>query len=361
MAADLLSQENLVLLNPRLPRFYIDWLRNEPPAQGNVYLLTSGTNATDDMQRKWVVLPKSAILAGAQALNLVVTATNNDVWGNCLPKFHIGGLAIDFRAADSAARVAVYDEPWSPPRFQEFLAYEGVTLTSLVPTQLFDLVTAGLRAPSSLRVVFVGGGTTSQELKSQAVALGWPVRRTYGMTETASQVALENETGAFRILPHCEVSSDSDQRLLIRGTSLLSAYIRADGQRINPLDPDGWFRTEDLGRVDGEILHLTGRAQDRIKVLGELVNLAQLRQHLLKFTSDSDAVLLPLPDARRETRLVLASTVPAETIVEDFNATVAPFERIQQVVRVDAIPVTELHKIRYGELINTVSRTIETS
>ncbi len=74
-------------------------------------------------------------------------------------------------------------------RFAEEMNEGAVTLTSLVPTQVHDLVQCALACPPSLRAVVVGGAELDPVLGERARELGWPVLQSYGMTEAASQVA----------------------------------------------------------------------------------------------------------------------------------------------------------------------------
>ena len=71
------------------------------------------------------------------------------------------------------------------------LADRGVTHTSLVPTQVHDLVKADLRAPETLKAIVVGGGHLDAATGRLARTLGWPVLASYGMTEAASQIATQ--------------------------------------------------------------------------------------------------------------------------------------------------------------------------
>jgi O-succinylbenzoic acid--CoA ligase len=127
---------------------------------------------------------------------------------------------------------------WNAVGFAQRCADAGVTMSSLVPAQVFDLVTQAVRAPAGLRAVVVGGGRLESGLGAAARALGWPVLQSYGMTETASQVATEPlehlESGfdpdALEVLPvwQCSVVNDS---LHLSGTALATGYVIHDGQQ----------------------------------------------------------------------------------------------------------------------------------
>lgn len=367
------SEENAILLNPRLPMADAQKLRalthsvtESGIVRGHVFLLTSGSTADS----KWVALSKTAILASSAAVNSHLDSHRRDVWCRCLPDFHIGGLAIESRATLSGARVVRLPAPvkWDAARFVAWVEEAQGTLGSLVPTQVFDLVTSGLAAPPSLRAVLVGGGALSPILQARARALGWPLLPTYGMTETASQVATAPLAAlaqtpdaecpvSLQILPHLEVSVSAGEGCLrVRGGSLLSGYLsQADGQP-QWTDPkrDGWFTTEDLGEVSGRHLMLTGRVQERIKIGGELSHLGRLRQIFDEVSGifASRLALVAVPDPRYESLIqVIAETgVPDAAVTEAiqrFNERVLPFERVRGCRRLDCLPRTALGKIRW--------------
>ena len=69
----------------------------------------------------------------------------------------------------------------------EALERDGVTLMSLVTTQLTRLLEAGVDL-SGPRAILVGGGPVPLEVLEEAIGRGAAVVQTYGLTETASQV-----------------------------------------------------------------------------------------------------------------------------------------------------------------------------
>ena len=325
------SGESHVLLNPRLPaeeRAALE--RAAPPLRGHVFVATSGTTGVI----KLVALSKDAIVASAVAVNARLGARRQDGWCCVLPTFHVGGLGIHARAFLSGSRVI--SMAWDPKAF----ARTEATLASLVPAQVHDLVRLGLRPPSNLRLILVGGGAFDP-----STAPGWPVLASYGMSECASTVAVDDV-----LLPHLEARAEEDSRLAFRGASLFSGYAYADGTFVDP-KVDGWFVSEDLGSVDGRILHVRGRAGEFVKIGGESVDLGRLDRILREIAGD-DAAIVAVPDERLGHVIHLATTVDDAAIVEASNARVMPFERIRGVHRVDAIPRSPL-----GKLLRTVILT----
>jgi O-succinylbenzoic acid--CoA ligase len=331
---DWLSEDSHVLLNPRMPREERERLESfVVPLPAHLWLATSGTTGS----LKLTALSKRAMLASAAAVNRHLQSTADDVWLCVLPTFHVGGLGIYARAFLSGARVVTS-------------GWDGVTLASLVPAQVSDLVRARTPAPRSLRAVVIGGGALSSSLYDEARALGWPLLPSYGMTECCSQVATAPLSPLAPhpsplLLDHIEARIEEDGRLALRSEALFTGYATEEGF----VDPkiDGWFVTEDLASLEGRTLRVEGRRGDFVKIGGESVDLSRLGRILSEL--GADAAVVAIPDERLGHVIALAVASPDESIVESlvesFNARVFPFERARRVIRVPEIPRTPLGKI----------------
>lgn len=333
---------------------------------GHIWLSTSGSTAA-----KWVGLTRSALLASAQAVNTHLQSSSRDCWIAALPPFHVGGIGIWARAHLTGAAVCdFYTEEngrWSPQRFCERLSQVGGTLTSLVPAQLHDLIQARLTCPDSLRAVIIGGDCLAPALYQAAVDLNWPVLPSYGLTECASQVATASldswkakDFPALKILSHMQVQVQGE-RLAFRGPSLVSTYAYIDGTRVQFIDPkrDGWFVSEDRGKIFEDRLEVLGRCHQVIKIGGEKVDLACLQMRLqtlrLNLNLSDEVILVAVPDDRlgHILHLVVAGRQKSEEVnclKEHFNASVLPFERIRQTRMIPHMPKSALGKILMRDL-----------
>lgn len=332
MEIDWLSSESHVLLNPRMPedeRRRLESFVVELP--GHIWVATSGTTGA----LKLTALSKRALLASAAAVNRHLRSDAQDVWLCVLPAFHVGGLGIYARAFLSGARVVRS-------------GWEDVTLASLVPAQVSDLVRDRIVAPASLRAVVVGGGALSEELFGAARGLGWPLLPSYGMTECCSQVATATlQSRELILLDHMEARIEEDGRLALRSEALLSGYATEEGF----IDPKvgGWFVTEDLASLDGRLLRIEGRRGDFVKIGGESVDLSRLDRILASL--GADAAVFAVPDERLGHVIALAvASGDADEIARAFDARVFPFERARRVIRVAEIPRTPLGKIMRSRL-----------
>ncbi|MEW5983866.1 MAG: AMP-binding protein [Acidobacteriota bacterium] len=348
-----------------------------PPA--HLLVATSGSTAPREGGVRLVALSLEAFLASAVAVNAHLAAAPGDIWAHALPVFHVGGLGILARARLSGSRVvAAVDQKWSAHRYHERVASSGATLSALVPSQIHDLASAGLRAPSSLRAVVVGGARLDPSLYGAACALGWPCLPSYGLTETCSQVATarpgsagEAYPNALPILPHADLSLGPDGRIRVCASSLLTCYVSVDPAsgtaHVDDPKRGGWFETEDLGRLHAGGIEILGRADDMVKVLGELVSLAAVEGAVGCWLDDAghrrsliaDYAVVSLPHPRLGSELVLA-VVPApgpgagglraRDLAAGLKGRLGPLECPSRLIVVDVIPRTALGKVRRARL-----------
>lgn len=374
---DLHSQDNEILLNPRWPKAdyqklfsLATWAQEQQGLHGHVWVATSGSTADSVANTKLVALSKQALISSAQAVNFHLQSSASDIWTQVLPSFHVGGLGIEVRASLSGAKVvsAFKEQKWDVHYFYDVLKSQRCTLSSLVPTQVYDLVSNAYQAPSSLRAVVVGGGVFEVELYKKARSLGWPVLPSYGMTETASQIATASlsslQQEAFpevRLLSHAKVRKNSEGFLQVQAGSLFTCYAQNTENGMKVWDPkvEGWFTTEDRGEILDGCLYIQGRSKDYVKIGGEGTNVARLRSILegCAFELDSgwplQVALLDMPSDRLGAEIHLVSLLSAEgtqQVAQRYSERVLPFEKIRKIHYVKEIPRSDLGKILWGEL-----------
>jgi O-succinylbenzoic acid--CoA ligase len=370
------------ILNPKLSLLESEELKSlalQFPQKDGVWIASSGSTRKARNSVKLVALSKGALQASARSVNLHLCATARDVWAQVLPAFHVGGLGIETRARLSGAIVvpALRDGKWDADYFCKLSEEKNVTLASVVPTQVYDLLQLKIKPPSRLRVLLVGGGALSEELYFSARALGWPLLPSYGMTEACSTVAVAKistlETvptkyPAFEVLSHLEVRSNSENQLQIRGESLLTGYAfwtfenhQKTSHWIDPKDREGWYQTEDICELNHNGLKILGRETEFYKILGEGVSLpkleALLQQILVKRQiSPLLATIVAQPHLRDgwELQLIFAERMGLESaqgVFAEFNGQVLGYERLRSLRGVTEIPRTDLGKVNKSLLI----------
>lgn len=132
-----------------------------------------------------------------------------------------------------------------------------------------------------LRVLASGGSALDPELAACLEGLGWQLAIGYGLTETAPLLTL-HPPGAGRLgsvgraidgvelkiepplAPEASGAKGIGE-VLARGPNVFQGYYRRPAQTREAFTDGGWFRTGDLGRLDGQgFLYLYGRQQTLI-------------------------------------------------------------------------------------------------
>ncbi|OBH19797.1 o-succinylbenzoate--CoA ligase [Mycobacterium sp. E3247] len=300
--------------------------------------------------------PKGALLTAA-ALTASATATHNRLggpgsWLLALPPHHIAGLQVLVRSALAGSTPveldvsAGFDVAQLPAATRQLAS--GRRYTSLVATQLAKALTnpAAAAALAELDAVLLGGGPAPQGVLDAAAAAGVAVVRTYGMSETAGGCVYDGVP-----LDGVRVRVTDGGRIALGGATLAKGYR-------NPVHPDpfaerGWFRTDDLGALDGAgVLTVLGRADDAIST-GGLTVLPQLVEAALgSHPAIGDCAVFGLADDRLGQRVVAAVVVaagrPAPTldalrahVARTLDATAAP----RELHIVDALPRRGIGKV----------------
>ncbi len=357
------SKDSVVFLNERHGKktFFVSCIPRLPSLKSHIWLATSGRAC-----HKWVALSRKALLTSARAVNQHICATSRDRWGFCLPLFHVGGLSILARAHLSRSFCVSYGKKWSAKSFVDFLTEYKITLSSLVPTQVYDIVKAGQSCPSSVRTVVVGGENLNEALYLSAVNLGWPLLPSYGLTEAASQVATadisslnKKEMPLMKVLSHIQLKIVRGE-IAIQSESLLTGFVPLSSDSFSEFqDPkeNNWYFTGDQGVLKSSFLRIENSNQ--IKILGEKVNLKNLEEELmnilLKEPVSGKCVLLPVPEEREGFQMALVSDVfdrsVLSRVIQRFNEKVSPFERIRKVYFLPLLPLTGISKISQSALL----------
>lgn len=232
---------------------------------------------------------------------------------------HVGGLSILWRCAVAGATVIAPPATEDGTRWMVSEDPNAPTHASLVPTQLRDVLASGVR-PVHLKEVILGGASIAFELLQEAVNLDWPVRTSYGMTETASMVCLSSRWTAEDVqqatqprtsapvvhsgppLAHAEVDIDTS-RILVRSESL------ADGVA----DVGGWYAAQDAGVLDDQGRLVVNGRLDRVIISGgENIDPSLIEQALLRIPDIATATVIGVPDARWGERPIAFVTMASE-------------------------------------------------
>ena len=271
------------------------WEEENPPI---TVVLTSGTSGT----------PKAAVhrwsqhYFSARGSNENLPFKAGERWLLSLPLYHIGGIAILFRALLGGAAVVIGD----PGKITvDRILQDNITHVSMVATQLQRFVDAlkktHVRLP--LKAILLGGGPIPPPLIEEAYNLNLPLFTSYGSTEMCSQITatepgapLQHLLTAGKPLPFREVKISPDDEILVRGYTLFDGYWKHG--RVEPQqDTDGWFHTGDVGKwtVDG-YLKIVGRKDNMFVSGGENIHPEEIELCLLRHPDVQQAVVVDIPD-----------------------------------------------------------------
>jgi O-succinylbenzoic acid--CoA ligase len=307
----------------------VELLASVDPAAIHTVIYTSGTTG----RPRAVSLSHGNHLASARASAAVLGVSPDDRWLSPLPLFHVGGLAVLLRSALNGTTAVLGDS------FDD-----GVTLASLVPTQLARLRDAGFEAPPKLRAVLLGGGPAPRPLLEWAWGAGVPVRLTYGMTEASSQIATcEVGSRAAVPLPGVDLRIADDSEILVRG-----AMVSEDA-----LSADGWLHTGDRGSLDVEgRLTVEGRIKNLIVTGGENVAAEEVERVLLDHPAVEDAAVIGLPDPEwgEAVTAFVVLRAAAPDLLDRCRANLAPFKVPKRIEQVPALPRNAAGKLLRSEL-----------
>ncbi len=272
--------------------------------------------------------PKVALISQPQlkhaccAVNARLDLQAGDCWLCCLPLQHVGGLAILCRCAEAKASVVVHPR-FDAARVLADLTQHAVTHLSLVPPMLARLLDLDAPPPLALRVVVVGGQALDATLAQRALAAGWPITLSYGMTETFALLAsqrLTDPTAPPRLQPLPEIALDCPTcpqppaTLRLRGALLMAGYAhpgRIPGAGLC----DGWLTTDDLACQDSaQALMLAGRGDEQVVIAGINVQPSAIEARLRHAPGVVDCAVVALPEPIWGHRLVVfyvGTTTPA--------------------------------------------------
>ncbi|MDP4027085.1 class I adenylate-forming enzyme family protein [Methylobacterium sp. NEAU 140] len=234
-----------------------------------------------------------------------------------IPLFHVTGCHGTMGGALYGGHRLVMMHRWDPAAALDLIEAEGCTGAGGVPTiawQLAEAARAAGRALPSLETVTYGGAPAAGDLvralreafPHAAPATGW------GMTETSATFThhqaedyIAHPDSCGPPLPVCEtrirdplgrdLPPGAVGELCVRGPNIVRGYWD-DPQATAEVFSDGWLRTGDLARVDGEgFVTVVDRIKDMLIRGGENIHCIEVENVLYAHPDVIDAVVLPVP------------------------------------------------------------------
>jgi O-succinylbenzoic acid--CoA ligase len=309
--------------------------------------------------------------AFGSVLNLGLYA--EDRWLACLPLFHVGGLAILLRSVIYGT-TAIVHEGFDASRVNAAIDRDGVTIISVVANMLQRMLDerGDTPYPPSLRCVLLGGGPAPEALLRRCEALRIPVVQTYGLTETASQVATLSPEDALRKLGSAgkplfgtevrildesgvERPAGGEGEIVVRGPTVTLGYLNHPEATASAIR-EGWLHTGDIGYLDADgFLYVLDRRDDLIVSGGENIYPAEVEAALLAHPAVADAGVTGEPDERWGLKPVAfvvlgEGAATAEELISHCRARLAAYKMPARIEFRDGLPRNAAGKLMRSQL-----------
>jgi o-succinylbenzoate---CoA ligase len=284
-----------------------------------------------------------------------------------LPLYHVSGLMQLMRSLLTGGTLAIV--PLKQIDFQQPPEFDPADFfISLVPTQLQRLLQnpEAIAWLSQFRTVLLGGAPAWDDLLMTARRYQIPLAPTYGMTETASQVAtlkpadfLAGKPGCGKALPHVKIQIVDRQNQPIEqgqvgAIAIQSAALALGYYGKSETALQSTFQTDDLGYLDAEgYLHIVGRDSRKIITGGENVFPDEIEAAIRATGLVADVCVVGLPD-RHWGEIVTAVYVADNAVLDlsELREAIAPylskFKQPKRWIAVEKLPRNAQGKINYA-------------
>ena len=264
-----------------------------------------------------------------------------------LPFFHIFGLCSIVLSTLKSSIPMFIPENNKPETIIRIIDKYKCTLFMTVPTMMLGIVMSkdfDSSKLASLRLSILGGSSTSEEqMKLLQKALpNNHFANIYGMSENAIISltkyvdTIEHMTQTVGVTPDyldIEIRELGSNKVLgrnqtgeicIRAKTMIICYYNLDISK-QPIEPDGFIRTGDLGYVDDDgYVILNGRVKELIIRGGENISPNEVCNELVKFDCIADAKVLGVPNQILGEEVAAAVVLkPNSTLTADIRDTLA--------------------------------------
>jgi len=337
----------------------------DPATELAVLPYSSGTTG----RAKGVMLTHRCLVANLAQFVPMWPYGAEDVVCAVVPMFHIYGMNVIMNAALASGSTIVTLPRFSVGDYLGAVERFGVTRLHLAPPMVLQLVNAPEADRfdhSTVRWAVSGAAPLDAELATRfEQRFGVPVAQGYGMTEASPGTHCIPErdqdkapTGSVGwLMPNTECrlvdpSGEDDPtegEIWVRGPQVMVGYLNNPGATAETLTEDGWLRTGDVGRLDGDVFYVVDRVKELIKYKGYQVAPAELEALLLTHPGVADAAVVPLRDEEAgevpKAFVVAVGELDTDELMAWVAERVAPYKRIRAVECIQSIPKSPSGKI----------------
>jgi malonyl-CoA/methylmalonyl-CoA synthetase len=343
--------------NPDLPR-------NLGAASPAAIVYTSGTTG----RSKGAMLSRANLASNAATLVKAWHFTGRDVLLHALPLFHIHGLfaAINTVLACGSGLLLL-------PKFDAAVTLQHLAHATVfmgVPThytRLLQLPQLSRETTAGVRLFVSGSAPLLRETHHEFLErTGHVVLERYGMTETLMNTSNPydgvRKPGSVGLpLPGIEIRVAHGEgaigTLEVRGPNVFAGYWRDAQKTRAEFTADGWFKSGDLGRIDGDgYVHIVGRAKDLVISGGYNVYPKEVETELdaLSGVSESAVFGVPHPDFGEGVTAVVVPKAEAKLsepeIINSLQARLARYKIPKRVLLIEELPRNAMGKVQKNEL-----------
>ncbi|KAL4925368.1 uncharacterized protein BDV17DRAFT_284047 [Aspergillus undulatus] len=281
-------------------------------------IFTSGTTGPP----KGAVQRRSYITSAAEDVASHYRLAETDTVLHVLPVHHATGIGITFLpflivGATIEFRSGSFDPAWTWERWKGKRG--GITVFSGVPTiytrlmryfeshisnlpvQEQEMYIAGAR---SLRILLCGTSALPAPVQKfwTTILAGKPILTRYGGTEfhTVLKADIDGSSpmnSVGRVSPGVNLKLSSEGEILLRSPNLFSKYLHDPISTARAHDEEGYFKTGDIARCEGENYFILGRASlDIIKSGGYKLSALDIEREILGLEYINEVMVVGVED-----------------------------------------------------------------
>ncbi|WP_298928651.1 malonyl-CoA synthase [uncultured Ramlibacter sp.] len=332
-------------------------------------LYTSGTTG----RSKGAMLTHGNLLSNAQVLKDYWGWKQGDVLIHALPIFHVHGLFVAIHGALLNGSKMLWMARFDPRKAVQ--AMQEATVFMGVPTLYVRMLAEpGLtrRAVANMRLFIAGSAPLLVEtFQAWQERTGQTILERYGMSETIMltsnpYAAVQGERRGGTVgfpLPGVglrvrgddgqECVTDEIGNIEVRGPNVFPGYWRMPEKTKEEFTADGWFKTGDVGKIDGMgYVVIVGRSKDLIISGGYNVYPAEIEGYINEMPGVAESALVgvPHPDfGEVGVAVVIAkpgAKVDGDAIVASLKAQLANFKIPKRCFIVPELPRNTMGKVQ---------------
>ncbi len=345
-------------------------------------IYTSGTTGLP----KGVVLTHRNLLFIAAVSAQIRSLTPKDRLYGVLPMSHAVGLSVVLLGTLLSGATLYLSPRFDPVAALAALERDRLTIVLGVPSMfalLVDYAKAKGLGPlkfPELRIISSSGAPLQPGVKSAVEDLfRMPLHNGYGVTECSPTIAQarvdepRTDLSVGRVLPGVEIKlvrtdgkpvSDGEVgELSVRGPNVAKGYYRAPEETAAAIDPEGWFNTRDLARLEDGHLFIVGRTKELIVRFGMNVYPAEVEAVLNTHPAVVRSAVIgrPVPGVEGGEEVIAfvqlspGATLTAAELADHAGRNLAPYKRPSQILLVPGMPLTPTGKVRKDELARMIA------